>query len=299
VTAALTDVPVPVVPRLLLDSNVFRDLAEGNLRPFEGRLLRLAEIRTPPVLWTCPLVVDEIACHIRVQEAAKFADFRRALLWMERLCGNLGMAEDLSWVRRRAVFADVAPYEDRDFLVRLNRVRRLLLKAERFDQVPPELLEMMELLRANYTEEITGWTSRRADLLESARKIIKPGQAGKPAFAVIADAIVRTSRKCEEPFAATWGAFRSWEEQKTAQSEVIAFELAQFHKARDHHKYKVHPNDHNDGWLCAYTGAGYLVVTSDGKLRRALLRGGCKDPRVLDLGAALDRAEASLSGSSR
>ena len=218
-SGAHAETPLPVVPKLLLDSNVFRDLAEGNFREFEGRLLRLAQIRTPPVLWTCPIVVDEIACHIRPEHADRFSDYRGALLWMQRLCGNLGMAEDLSWIRRRAVFASAAPYDDHTLSTMLNRMRRLLLKAETFDQVPAELLEMIELLRANYLKEITGWTDRRTDLLKMARTILKSGQRSEQVFATITDAILTSSRSCEEPFAAVWGAFRSRAEQKLAQRE--------------------------------------------------------------------------------
>ena len=54
----------PTSPKLLLDANVFRDLANGAIPQFEERLRRVAAFRSPPLLWICPITFDEIVSHI-------------------------------------------------------------------------------------------------------------------------------------------------------------------------------------------------------------------------------------------
>ena len=59
-TAEVVPIPAEPPPMLLLDTNVFRDLADGKLTTYEKRLLEIAKHRSPPLLWTCPIVGDEI-----------------------------------------------------------------------------------------------------------------------------------------------------------------------------------------------------------------------------------------------
>jgi hypothetical protein len=283
-------------PRLLLDANVFRDLAEGSLRQFEERLLRIAECREPPLLWTCPIASDEVLCHVRVEEADEFDHFREALRWMDRLCGNLGMAEDLLWIRRRPVFVEAAPYENSELSIALNQIRRRILRAETFGHLDSDVRESIEERRKQYAAEIARWTERRARLVAGVQEPPPPGTSKIEGYPMVANAIFEVSRKFEKKHAPGWGQFSEPEDQKHAQREVIAFELALLLKAKDHSDYKIekHQNDYNDGWLCAYPGAGYTLVTGDRKLMKALQRGECKNPRVLEVGAALDLAEKWL-----
>src|SRR5688572_1758949 len=90
-------------PKLLLDANVFRALVEGSLDQYKDRLLKIATCRKPPVLWACPTTFTELAGHVRVAQAHRFEEIREALLWMERLCCNEGMAEQVYWTLVRAI----------------------------------------------------------------------------------------------------------------------------------------------------------------------------------------------------
>ena len=115
-------------------------------------------------------------------------------------------------------------------------------------------------------------------------------------MALLTETIVDAARQMEEPRASSWGPMRSREDQKVAMREVIAFRLSQYRKARLHPDYTVKTNDHNDGWLLPYPGAGFWLVTGDGKLKRALLMAGCREPRLMELPEALDYAEKAIAG---
>ena len=180
-------------PKLLLDANVFRDLAEGSLRQFEERLLRVAECRAPPLLWTCPIVSDEVLCHVRVEEADRFDHFREALRWMDRLCGNLGMAEELLWIRRRPVFVEAAPYENNDLSIALNQIRRRILRAEsdvRGNSIPT-WWRAVEERRKQYAAEIAQWIGRRAVLVVAVQEPPPPGTTKIEGYPMVANAVLR------------------------------------------------------------------------------------------------------------
>lgn len=286
-----------VRPRFLLDTNVFRRLAEGKFGEIEERLLKIGNLRLtgPPVWWTCPTVCQEILCHIRLKEADQFDYFRTALRWMEDLCGNDGMAEDFPWAIACGLFAERGPSDDKTPLL-FNQVRRRFLKALTFDEITPQMLESVRGLRAAFEEKIAEWKQEQAQGLEVMRKLAPTPVKEEDLLAVLTDAIVDAARQLQEPRVSLWGQMRSREDQKIATREVIAFRLSHYRKARNHPNYSVKTNDHNDGWLLPYPGAGFVLVTGDGKLKRALLMAGCQDPRMMELPEALDVAEAALVG---
>jgi hypothetical protein len=298
VSAASVPTPEANAPKLLLDTNVFRDLADGTLAQFEQRLVNVAWHRSPPLLWACPITFDEIVCHIRAEEADRFEHFREALRWMDRLCGNLGMAEDLPWVLRRGVFTRAVSYDGVLSTV-LNWARRRLIKVERFADVPEDLIDNIGRLRAQSRENIEAWNGRRRQMQKRARVEPKPGEPRVEGTVAASGAVLVVSRRHVEVDLPVWGPFRSDDDQRMNQREMAAFELSHLLKARHRQGYNVqkHEGDYNDGWLVAYTAAGYHLVTGDRRLRRALEMGECKDPRVLDVHEALDVAEAWLAGS--
>jgi hypothetical protein len=292
----------PTPPKLLLDANVFRDLADGSFASFEQRLLQVAASRPPPLFWICPITFDEIVSHIRAQEADKFKHFRDSLRWVDRLCGNSGMAEDLQWINRRGVFAGPgAPYENEKLSVSLNQVRRELIKIERFADVPPRILEAVPKIREDALRRIDSWAEGRREVHAKVRGEPKPGEPRIGGYTLVSSAILDISRKSAARFRSGWGEFRTNEEQKREQRETIAFELSLLQNSRNPQGYNVdkHRGDYQDGWLLAYCSAGYHLVTSDGRLRSALRNGGCTDPRVLDVPGALDVAEAWLAAEGR
>jgi hypothetical protein len=289
-------------PKPLLDANVFRDLASGHLREYEARLLRLAECKSPPLLWVCPTTFDEIVSHVRAEEAHRFQHFRDSLRWMDRLCGNAGVAEDLPWILQRGVFEGPgAPYDNRKVSIPINRVRRALIKLERFEDVPAEIIEAVLEVRAEATKKIDSWIDRRRELHATARIKPVPGEPVLAGKAMAASAMLEISRKHAEDFRPLWGEFRSEEEQKREQREMSAFELSLIQNARNPQGYNLdnHRGDYHDSWLLAYTAAGYHLVTRDARLRSALRTGECDAPRVLDVAEALDLAEAWLRAEGR
>jgi hypothetical protein len=295
----MTPTGKPAPPKLLLDTNVFRDLADGNLRMDEARLLRVAENKSPALLWISPMTFDEMAAHVRADEAGQFTHFRDALRWVDRLCGNLGVAEDLPWILRRGAFASAPLYDSRR-LVGMNVARRELIKLDRFADVPPRLVDTVKRLRADLTQRIDAWNEGRRQMQALVRAQPESGEPGLDARLVVADAVLEISRKQAGAQSPDWGAFRSEDEQRREQRELAAFELSHLLNGQNPHGYNVdkHRGDYHDGWLLAYLAAGYHLVTSDARLRSALRLGGCEDPRVLDVGAGLDLAEAWLPAGS-
>jgi hypothetical protein len=297
-TAVAVPIEQPAPPKLLLDANVFRDLADGTLAQLEQRLLHVAAHRSPPLLWTCPIVFDEIVCHVRAEEAERFEHFRDALRWMDRLCGNAGMAEDLGWVLRRAVFARAVLY-DGELSTVLNKFRRRLIKLGRFADVPEDLLEAVSGLRVESRERIDAWATRHRQIQSFARAEPKPGERRIEGKVATSNAFFEISRKHAAADMPVWGPFRPEAEQRAEQREMAAFELAHLLKARSREGYNVekHEGDYNDGWLLAYPSVGYRLITGDVRLRRALEMAGCTNPRVSDVGEAVDIAESWLTSS--
>ena len=285
----------PARPKFLLDTNVFRRLADGKLGEIEERLLKIGRLRRTgqPVWWTCPTVCQEILCHIRPEEADRFDHFHLALRWMEDLCGNDGMAEDFPWALACGLFTERGSSED-GTVVLFNQVRRKFLRARTFAEVTPQMLESLRGLRAAFEERIAEWKHGQAQALEGMRKLMPAPVTEEALLAVLTEAIVNAIRRLQEPRVSSWGQMRSGEDQKIAMREVIAFRLSQYRKARQYPNYFVKTNDHNDGWLCPYPGAGFCLVTGDEKLKRALLMAGCEDPRVMELPEALEAAEKAF-----
>jgi hypothetical protein len=206
-------------PKLLLDTNVFRALADGELRPYEERLLRVAQQRNPPLLWTCPTVCQEILCHIRPEEADRFDHFHSALRWMEDLCGNDGMAEDFPWAIACGLFTKRGPRED-ETVVLFNRVRRKFLGARTFAEITPQMSESLRRLRAAFEERIGEWKQEQAQALERMRKLTSAPVPEGDLLAVLTEAIVDAARGLQEPRVSSWGEMRSREDQKIAMREV-------------------------------------------------------------------------------
>ena len=125
----------------------------------------------------------------------------------------------------------------------------------------------------------------------------RPGEPRIEGKALVSSIVVEISRKHADDFRPIWGEFRTDEEQRREQREMIAFELSLLQNALNPQGYNIdnHRGDYHDSWLLAYLAAGYYLVTRDGRLRSALRNGGCDDPRVIDVGAGLDLVEAWLA----
>ncbi len=286
-------------PKVLLDANVFRGLAASRLDRYQDRLLQMAKLRNPPLLWAAPITFEEIVSHVRPEEANQFGHIREALSWMERLCGNDGIAEDLPWTIVSGTFV-TAQHFDRAKLVGMNQVRRAILKARSFGNLRLEVLDQVQQKRdlhfAKRAQHVASYTA----VITFARQAPKPrGKWDLPRKMVTAGATLETMRSRHEyEYGPLWGALKPAAEQAHAQREMIAFDLARLTKGRNNPKYNVesHPTDFNDQYLCAYPATGYTLVTEDRAIRQALIFAGCEDPRVVDVGQAVEIAENFLLG---
>ena len=159
-------------PADLKDTNIYRSLATGKLDSYKSRLLQIAKFRTPPILWACEITTEELLGHIRPEEAARFAHFRDALEWMDRLCGNLGMAETLPWILRRGVFATIKAHDTR-LSTTFNYLRRRVIKAAKFGDLDPDLLSNLAGRRINHLDRVRDWATRLAMTLDEIQVRIK------------------------------------------------------------------------------------------------------------------------------
>jgi hypothetical protein len=67
-TIVAASVPQVDVPRFLLDTNIYLELADGPLSAHESRLVAVAAHRTPPLFWACEIVFDELVYRIRADD---------------------------------------------------------------------------------------------------------------------------------------------------------------------------------------------------------------------------------------
>jgi predicted nucleic acid-binding protein len=284
-------------PKLLLDTNIYLDLVDGRLTRAEAQLLKLAAQRTPPLFWACEVTLDELVCRMRPGNRAHFDRNRSALRWMDDLCGVLGTAEETKWIMLRGVFAAAVPSNGRRAST-FVRVRRAIQRTNSYEELPPAFQSKINELRAQYSERIDRWVEGRRVVGEAARAKVQPGDRGVRAEVAAADVVLEISRKHAADYAPIWGAFRSEEDQKRAQRELIAFEVSYLQKARgpEGYNHDKHRSDFNDYWLCAYCAAGYTVVTNDERLRSMVRDGGCDNPRLISLDEAIAVAEAWLAG---
>jgi hypothetical protein len=186
----------PIPPKLLLDANVFRDLADGALPQYQHRLLRVAAFRSPPLLWICPITFDEIISHIRAEEAHRFEHFRDSLRWVDRLCGNAGLAEDLPWILRRGVFAGPgAPYDNQKLSATLNQVRRDLIKVERFANVPAQIVDVVPKIRKDALQRINKWAAHWREPHAKVGVEPSPGEPRLEGKALVSSIVLEISRK--------------------------------------------------------------------------------------------------------
>src|SRR5665811_2218878 len=105
---------------------------------------------------------------IRIERADRFDHIQSALSWMEDLCGNLGMGEDLWWVLRRGLFEGAQPYPSENTVAH-NQARRSVLRAPRVEDVPSVTLKAIEAHRADHLERQKQATELLATVVRSVQ----------------------------------------------------------------------------------------------------------------------------------
>jgi hypothetical protein len=292
-----------IPPKLLLDTNIFRYLAAGKYRDLESRLLAVSVEAHPPVLWTCDIVHQELFAHLVPEEAHNFERIKSALVWIDMLCGNHGIAKGHPDPLRTALF--VAPQNDSTApLATLNRVRRQIMKASSLETLSENLVEGLAKIRAAHESMKDDWTRRREVMNDKVHGRIpiaedrrSPADATRDPIRLVVDVMTEILRSMASGETAIHGALRPEREVQDGLREFLHYEAAIFLKMSNRHEYNFEKNRNDllDQMLCTYPAVGYTIVTDDTQLHRTLELGKCPSPRILGLREGLGVAEDWLA----
>jgi len=146
--------------KYLLDTNIFRSLAAGDF-PVEAAEIENG-IRSGTIFpfFTCEAVIDEIVVKLADDPENRFAEVQSYLSWMERLCGNSRVAPSVTNVLRRVLHDD--PWLDPDDeIAKRNQVRRQILKARRFSDLPPRIQQAIRDFGPYLREKLDKWVAEK------------------------------------------------------------------------------------------------------------------------------------------
>lgn len=273
----------------MLDTNVFRRLAHGELRAYLEELRTLAAHRNPPILWTSYLAFQEIAAHINEAEAVSFEQHRDALRFMDELCCNHGMARtSAAEILRRTLVKNAAPIISADNVKKLNVFRRRVIKAESYAALSPEERELCLKIHEASGRERNDWVALGDKLAE---QIIELGKAERvePPFAAFEETVVRGFIEHYYEVSANLGHQRDPETVRNDLREHLYLHAFLVWKAitKDGYNYRKHATDKHDLALLVFAADGYTIVTCDNRLIRNLGETSCPNPRIVDIEDAL------------
>jgi hypothetical protein len=286
-------------PKLLLDTNILVDLAQGKLSEYEGRLEAVANAGAD-LIWLPEIVVQELVAPMIRADDRLMGDLIGALTWADRLAGNR-LAEGYDYALRMGAASRPA---DRNAEVRIeiNKARRKLIKMRRRSDLSPDLIEIVTFLR-DVTERqrsqwATHWSRRAVDLRRAAGAAVRELVAHEMAAFVVniaSEAVEGAAGR----HSAEHGRELPRDDIKSNLREFFYFDAALIVKGFGVNGYNFEKNrtDFHDWLLCAYPASGYLVVTGDKRLRDALEMVGCPSPRVHGLEAGLRIVETWLASS--
>jgi hypothetical protein len=295
-----TNVDSTTPPRLLLDTNVFRHLAHGDLNADLPRIRRIASLSAPRIFWTTILVHDELMAHLTALERSSFGVFRASLEWLDELCGNSGIAEGYPGALRDIVFENPPPL-GKSGRTATNIARRGILKCRTYEEIPTSLRSLLQKLSEDVATDRREWAEGRARNAEDVIKIGKRRSEPLPptdyqahVVDVTADALAEILLERHEHLFSAGAIPRTVADIKHHGREFIHYEAALFLKAthlRNGYNFFKHENDYYDHLLCSFPAAGFTLVTADKRLRSMLEYARCPSPRVLRLSEGLELAE--------
>ncbi len=294
---------VSLPPQLLLDTNVFRDLAENPRAEVAKRLRAIASQRNPTLLWTCDIVHQEIFAHLVSEEREHFVRFRDALKWIDVLCGDNGMACESTEPMRRAMHKNPRP-TDVNALVELNRLRGRVVACNTFDDVRGDDRDLLAKVHEMTVTDKRHWAEKRqeatvlfrdANPMESERvPETKHGSAAEIVNDVLSGLFLATG----EAFVSEHGPLQEKGYFCSQLREFLHFEAALLIKGRLRgFSFLKHENDYYDHMLCAFPAAGYTLVTGDQRLAGALRMAGCPSPRVATVDEGIETCERWIAAS--
>ncbi|MDJ0766700.1 MAG: hypothetical protein QNJ97_27255 [Myxococcota bacterium] len=281
-------------PKLLLDTNIFRGLAEGQYEEFREPLLELAK-REQRVLWVCYISLLEISAHLNEREAHLFDNFRDTLDWMDKLCCNKGMVRKTeSDILRAALVAGCPPLTVLKQYTHMNMFRRRLIKMESFEKLDISFRERHDSIKEELVNQRNNWVESNKNL---ATRIIEYHEklVNRPPFqkfiAKYIDALVNMYRSVGEMI----GTPRDAKDIRRDLREHLHFHAyLGWMSVRDRNSYNFKKNDTDahDRWLLVYLADGYTLVTADDRLRSNVEHSGCPSPiRIVSIEEAIKLVE--------
>ncbi len=278
--------------RYLLDSNIFRKLACGELKDFEEPLRKAGAYEgTECTLWTSNIALQEIVQHIHQGKANDFEMYREALVWMDDLCGDTGFAGNTRHAIDKAVFDgfDQAP----DSAIP-NQLRRRIIKTTSFNNLSSNDRTCLAKLSPLLQKDRDSWSDSHQRAYESLR-----------AKGICADRNFDCKAVAEGLFDIIWpeieeqardggtrgASLRPKEEIRSRYREHSYFGVALHRKALSQHGYNFqkHATDYFDQQFCLFAAQGFQLVTVDFRLLKTLKEVQCPFPRVISLADACAR----------
>lgn len=299
VSVARLGLPVSGRPKLLLDTNVLRKLAHGDLRSFEDRLLALATPAAGRLIWFPEVALQELLFRIANANERTFPALIEALRWADRLAGTQ-VAEGYDYALR--VGAATEPRDrNKERRLAINEARGRLVKVDRLAEMPPDLLAIAKSVGDMTDRQRATWAQR---CRKRASDLAKPDPTseqlvGQQIVNRVVQIMCETFVEVADRHSTEHGPSRTAEEIRTNLREFLYFDAALIVKGlgRNGYNFEGHRTDFHDYVLCAYPAAGYSVITCDGRLRHALEMTQCPAPRVFDLVTGLGYAEEWLADS--
>ena len=281
--------------RYLLDTNVVRKFACGELSQEWERAKALRDRYGQSPFATSDLVVHEILAHIVPAEARNFPQFRSALDVLDVLVGNEGMQDRSDEILPRTLFI-AHPRRPMADVVALNRLRRRLLKANSYTDISCEDRRVCQTMAESLEGERKAWATWMEGLkakLIAAKSDTNAGMRKVECTEIVrlvrenrADALARHA----EADGLLYGGARPRTEIEGDLREYIYFEAALVLKAMNKggYNFAAHKNDHYDQLLCSYTALGYYLVTEDQRMIDMLKNVECPEPRIIGIREALE-----------
>ena len=280
--------------KYLLDTNVFRDLAEGDL-PEEAAKIE-ASLGAGIVLpfYTCEIVIDELLGRLGGCSPSMFSRIRSSFLWMDRICGNSRVAPSLVNVGRLGFYSRPQLVPDDDTIKR-NRLRRMILKAQGMNDLTASIRSALVELRPYLDTKLDSWAEDKEQIRQLLRST-ESARSGKLSQAEVVAFILETHRSSLREVATRFESEHGPQHEPARLDddfrEFSYFEVGMMMKAvlNDDYNFAKHRNDCHDHKLCAYIGLGFVLVTRDRRILDNLSRAGCPSPRVATLAQALEQA---------
>ncbi len=279
-------------PKFLLDTNVWRSLAAGDLTRWEPMFLDARQRGV--TFYLADLSLGEFLRVLPANPAA-YTRVRDTLEWQDRLAGNQGLAEQWPLPLRIGLFEVPPPITD----VRreINQLRRRMLKASSLAELRQDDVEQLGYWSRKMDSELASWvrdSERMQDAVRGNHAVPENEKRREDEDRKLEDVV--NHRLPEILLSANRNERQPYDEQSSEKIRSGLREFLHHHSGllrklgnRQRYNFRKHRSDFVDCNLLAYCAAGYTLVTQDDGIRRTLKLGKCPSPRVIEL-ATLEKA---------